>query len=798
MELFFKLVLLTCLFSACQKQGASDFNALLRHSPKIEGSEKYLNTPFVTAGNRVYIVGNQDGSFPEIGWHIKKEMGGIWNHPIKLLDGFQFDLIWNDENIPLTKAKKFTNYPFANQHLFILANKNIEVERWQFVPDNKEGVVVQLIIKNNGSENQVFKLQFTGNTDLRPTWLGEKTQMINYADTANFDTKINAWVVKDSLNPWYTVFGLNEKPNEYSSKKFNYLGNGVSASTTYDISLSANETKVLNFVLAGSYTSKENAVASYTSISKNIYSDFEKKKIRYEKLASQSKLNIPDKRIQETFAWLKYNSDWLVRTVPEIGTGITAGIPDYPWWFGVDSEYALKGYMAIGQTEPVYQTIHLLDSLSTVTNGNGRIVHETSTNGVVFNKGNSNETPQFASLIWEVYQWNGDLSFLQKYYPNIRKGLAWLMAENDSNKNLFPDGFGMMEIHGMDSEMIDVAAYTQRAFDDVSKMAEELGEHSDALSYKEIANTLKNKINTEFWSDEFNSFADFIGTDEQALKLIDDAVIRADSLNKPWAVAELKKTEAFIKTNPSKDTRPFVLHHNWVVNTPMEMNIADNEKGIRALETAEKFVNPFGVFVTGIDRDESAGSDDRSFKGSKVFSYTGAVMTLPTGVQAIAENNYGRPNQSLNYLKKMSRTFSYALPGSMYEVSPDYGMITQAWNIYSFGIPIVQQFFGIHPQASKRKVLIKLQMPDEWDNASLENVIIADNSISIFYNKTKDLLNLKLVQENPTWELEIVFDKIKDNKTCRVIESSTDHKLKDQLIVFKTKATSTNIVLEYK
>ena len=43
------------------------------------------------------------------------------------------------------------------------------------------------------------------------------------------------------------------------------------------------------------------------------------------------------------------------------------------------------------------------------------------------------------------------------------------MEENDANKNLFPDGFGMMEIHGMDSEMIDVAVYTQRAFDDASK-----------------------------------------------------------------------------------------------------------------------------------------------------------------------------------------------------------------------------------------------------------------------------------------------------------------------------------------
>lgn len=129
-------------------------------------------------------------------------------------------------------------------------------------------------------------------------------------------------------------------------------------------------------------------------------------------------------------------------------------------------------------------------------------------------------------------------------------------------------------------------------------------------------------------------------------------MVRADTLNKPWAIEELETTKKQILSNPSNEPRPFVLYHNWVVNTPMEMGIADSTKAIVALDNAKQFTNPFGVFVTGIDRDETAGEDDGSFKGSKVFSYTGAVMTLPTGVQAVAENNYGRPDQALDYLKK--------------------------------------------------------------------------------------------------------------------------------------------------
>ena len=331
------------------------------------------------------------------------------------------------------------------------------------------------------------------------------------------------------------------------------------------------------------------------------------------------------------------------------------------------------------------------------------------------------------------------------------------MNENDANKNLFPDGFGMMEIHGLDSEMIDVASYTQKGFEDASLIAKVLNQDALSEDYKRISESLKRKINSDFWSEEFQSFADFIGTDSQALRLIDDAIVRADTLNKPWSVSELMKTKAYIQNNPSAESRPFVLHHNWVVNTPMEMKIADSSKAIKALKTAEIYTNPFGVFVTGIDRDESSDTGNESFKGSKSFSYTGAVMTLPTGVQAIAENNYGRPDKALSYLKKMTRSFSYAFPGSMYEVSPDYGMITQAWTIYSYAIPIIQQFFGIDPMASEKLVTIKPQMPGEWENASLENVKIAQNSLSIRYSKLNDKVSFKISQLQPEWKVRIIL-----------------------------------------
>jgi glycogen debranching enzyme len=781
------IILILILIHSCTSNPVTgDFSEVVEDSRFIKGKKDYLNSPYVTAGDRLYMVGHQNGTFPDLGWHVKGEMGGVWDHPIKLMDGFEVSLNWDDLTLKLDSATSFVNYPFANKHLYDLSKNNLQIERFQFVPDGKEGILIQYKLKNLSEKTQNFDFLFRGDSDLRPVWLGERTGMIDSEDKAEFLNNTGTWIMKDNQNPWYVAFGTTIPPSEYSSEKSHRPGLGISGNLTYEISLQPNEIQIINFTIAGSYQSKEQALATYDSIQNKGISYLIAKKQRYSTLAEQSKLTIPDKELQNAFEWLKYNCDWLIRDVPEIGRGITAGIPDYPWWFGVDSEYALQGYMAIGQRDIVYQTIHLLDSASNSVNGNGRILHEMSTNGTVFNKGNINETPQFASLIWQIYLWNGDILFLEKYFPTVKKGLNWLMSENDANKNLFPDGFGMMEIHGLDSEMIDVAVYTQRAFADAAKMAIELKEDSLALDYSKIANTLKDKINLEFWSEEFNSYADFIGTDEQALHLIEDAIIRADTLNKPWAIEELKDTKKSIIENPSETLRPFVLHHNWVVNTPMEMKIAEEEKGLKALQTSENFVNPFGVFVTGIDRDASAGSDDGSFKGSKVFSYTGAVMTLPTGVQAIAENNYGRPDKALNYLKRMTRTFSYALPGSIYEVSPDYGMITQAWNIYSYAIPIIHQFFGIQPVASEKKIQIKIQMPEEWNSASIENVMVAENKISVFYEKKDKSIAVKVTQSESDWTLEVVLPKT-ENENYELIKGKAEITTDENQIFYHSK-----------
>jgi len=740
-----------------QSNATNSIASHFKHAPSLKGKPAFLGTPFNTAGDKLYMVGHQDGSFPDLGWHVKDEMGGIWHHPIKLMDGFNATISIGTKKYNLDKATQFVNFPFGNKHIYMVESTPLQIERYQFVPDQLPGVQIEYAIKNTSNKTIHIEFDFEAVSNLMPVWLGERTGMVDSKDIASFDQSNNRWMVKDSLNKWYVVYGSTVKgeAGETIKSKKNKPNTSISNST-FKIEIKPNAVFYLPFTIAGSAKSKENAIINFEQIKSRASTLLAKKKKRVLDLNKNSNLKLNDQSIATSFEWLKYNSDWLTQDVEGIGRGVVAGLPDYPWWFGGDMVYTLKGLIAMGRKDLVYSTIDLVHGISEKTNGNGRIIHEVSTNGAVFNPGNVNETPQFVSLIWDVFCWTGDQAFLQKYFPTVEKALKWVLNENDADGNLLPDGAGMMEIHGLTSEMIDVAAYTQKAFADAAKMTKYLKKESLANEYQQKANLIKEKINTQFWVEKDHSYADFIATKSQALQLINDAIIRADTLGNEWAVKALEQIKSQTLADTEIKNKGFVMHHNWVVNTPLETGIANMEQAIKALNTAKQFSNSFGMYVTGIDKNQKRDLKEYSYAasvGKNDFTYTGTVMTLPTAVQIIAENNYGRPNEAFELLRRVNKTFGYALPGSMYEVSPDYGMMTQAWNVYAYGEPIVKQFFGIKPFAFDRQIIVSPQLPIALTHGSIDHVEVGDNQLSASFKRVQNGIEFTLIQNGNDWDI---------------------------------------------
>jgi hypothetical protein len=106
------------------------------------------------------------------------------------------------------------------------------------------------------------------------------------------------------------------------------------------------------------------------------------------------------------------------------------------------------------------------------------------------------------------------------------------------------------------------------------------------------------------------------------------------------------------------------------------------------------------------------------------------MMTISTGAQAVSEGTYGRSDEALWYMEKIVDTFNRVLPGSMSEMMPDDGCFTIAWTSYGIVIPLVQQFFGIQPDAVHRTVVIDPHLPTGWENVSIEDLPVGTNAIS--------------------------------------------------------------------
>src|SRR5215211_5531640 len=129
--------------------------------PARSTTEKLALKRYVAAGDRAYVIGSEDGRFPPMGWHIRGEMGGVWAHPIKLLDGYWFRL--GDTWLP--KASRFTTGAGYVQMRFPKTD-GLEVTRTEFAPNSSPVVLVGLTLRNPGDTRRSTELTMEARSEV--------------------------------------------------------------------------------------------------------------------------------------------------------------------------------------------------------------------------------------------------------------------------------------------------------------------------------------------------------------------------------------------------------------------------------------------------------------------------------------------------------------------------------------------------------------------------------------------------------------------------------------------------------
>lgn len=757
MKLYIVLASLPLFFS-CQAPKAPQAFSLgqeVRQLPHINGQDGNGDYLYVTAGNNLYSIGNQQGNFPPAGFHVPGEMSGIWQHPIKLMDGFALSVQEGTRSIALDKCDSFITYPLATQFRYDGAD-GWEITRTDFVPDSLPVLAVEYQVRNTTDQPKDIVLSFTAHTDLSPVWLGERSGMKDTRDQY-IGLAHNTVFAKDSLNNWFV--GVTSDLDSLSvgnQGNSPVQGQGLSVQlNTPRLSLAANEVRNIRFFISGSMNNQTEIQENLRVAKENLKDLYSQKKQRYDNIDRVAAITIPDSLLMTAYQWGKYNSDWLVRDVPGLGNAMSAGLPDYPWFFSNDQSITFKALVGTRDPALFYNSMKMIKEVSDRFNDHsGRIVHEFSTNGAVYDKGRMEESQEFIIATWEVFKWTGNMDFLKTYYEHGKKVWEFLQA-HDTDHNLYVEGPGGVEIRGLNDEMLDVAVHTQTFLEVMSRAAAVLDEPAASRDFASKAELLKRKINEDWWSPSEKRFADFIADKQKAVQLIDMALQERVIPNRnEWAREKLTALKERILKGEHKE-KGYTVFYNASCLLPVKEGIADRDKALQMLDEVSFFTNKFGIYVAGIARPDDITLEECSVADrlNGDFNYNEAIMQGATSSLAIAECQYRGFDSARKYIRQILNNFSFATPGTTYEVSPDYGMFVQAWNVCGYNIPLIHYVFGVDPMAYRKEVNIKTDIPEDWDYAKLDNLLIGDTQLSIDYQKSAERKTFVITCSENGWNL---------------------------------------------
>lgn len=678
-----------------------------------------LGDPYVVAGDRAYLIGRQDGGFAFLGDHIPGEMGGLWAHPHKLLDGFWCAIVPADDPPSVQRtgahwlpaATRFESAAWGVTQWFELPD-GLALRRNMLVPDGRPALLIDLYVEDSSGHNRTVEIAFVCRSKLRPGWLDTREDGVDTLSVADDGV---ALVASDGAGPWWVAWGGAERPVSWrldADAPEPSHGNSATAAQRFRIAVPAAGEARLRLAVYGSTVSEDDAVAGLRDVYARAEEIAEAKRERLAADAALSRLDVPEPALVRAWEWTRCCYDWLRRDVPGVGRGLGAGLPEYPWWFGCDASYALRGLLPLGDFATAAATLRLLARVSYDANGDsGRIVHELSCTGHVFNPGNAQETPQFACAVFETYLWSGDRSLLDDLYPFCRAGvLGWTLGACDADGDLLPEGYGITEMFGLDTELIDSAVWAHEGLRAVGRMAALLGDAETAARCAALAPRLREAIERRFWLPDAGLYADWIATPRDAIprlaRMYDDALRQSHAAADGGGAvlaAHLLALRERAERLPQDDEAAWYLG-NWVINAPLEAGLTPPERATGVLDRLEgaEFCGPAGVYLSGITRSRA--------------------MSISTAALAAAECAYGRTEQALRLCRLLAGTVTLRMPGAVSEFSPDGGCFVQAWSGYGTVYPLAAGVFGLFPDAAARRLVVAPALPSGWPHARLRHV----------------------------------------------------------------------------
>ena len=318
--------------------------------------------PFILSGKKTYYIGNSNLKPQGFGNHIKGEMNGLWFPPLRIL---KWITVKNNEEY-LAPESVLINY----------TSRAFKFKEFKLSLLSSGGKYFQIALEKLF---QTMKpVQLVLEIGILPAWFSER--VVDYSISS--DGK--AIVIREKNYDLQAVITSNNDERFVFNK--DRVTFNVSNSTTINVTVMRSDEI---------YVSERNSGQEI--------SEYGSKFVKY--LMEKTRLD-GENPIADAFQLASLNLHWLYLEIDNIGSGIVAGYPDFPWFFGIDTYYNSRGLLICGMLSEYENTLKILENYSKTQNG--RIPHEIVSNGRVYNNGNLVESLAYPSMIWNMYEYAGN------------------------------------------------------------------------------------------------------------------------------------------------------------------------------------------------------------------------------------------------------------------------------------------------------------------------------------------------------------------------------------------------------
>lgn len=661
-------------------------------------------TPFIKAGRRCAILGDESGAFE------------AWAYSLKLFRSFEFSFLVADSTRPV-RGRDIVRYIDVSPEVTILTYtyQSFTIKAIYMTPINAHGCVILLDVDT--IEPLTIVCGFL--PVLQPMWpagLG--------GQYAHWDNSLKAYVISEPTRKNHGIVGST-------------AASGISYTPAHMLSDTPNEFKIeisdpksvknmyIPIYFSGGKGKREDILKPYMHLQDNPERLYKDNVNHYKQLWENTlRIQTPDPRLDLAFEWAKVVYDSLLVDNPDLGRGLVAGLgpsgtsgrPGFGWFFGGDAYINAFSILGYGGFDNVREALRFTQKWQ---RQDGKMAHELSQAAAYidwwkdypYGYIHGDTTPYYIAAMDAYIKNTGDLDFLRDSWDSLKRAYEWCLSTDTNNDGLMDNaqaGLGALEYGALTGIATDIylAAVWIRATQAMQRIADILGKKP--FSKQAAAHFLKAKeaFDQKFWDEENQFYTYAFNADGQQVREIS-----------PWNAVGLC----------------------WNFGTPEKSALS-----LQKLNSSE-LTTDWGI--------RSISNRSHHFQPLN-YNY-GAVWPFITSWVNTALYTHHMPLQGFSLLKATSEhTFKRAL-GSITEVisgslntSPQESVPYQGFSSAGVILPLVNGLLGLDGDALEKQVEFAPQFPADWEKVAIKNYKVGQASFSFDVKKNKESLVVNVRSEN--------------------------------------------------